>query len=517
MSSGTVWDVPCYVCGCKLGSNKVKCGQTSGKRHSRPPCVWAESDNTIVLLCQKKDAQRRASEQEQQRIYEEQQEKYKAGTLIESGHSFTHDRSDNEDFEITPHKVSAKRAATQQITSDRQTPKKRSTQRKLPTPAQLSAASDGSTTLFGDEEQNRALEVIQQRRRDEYDLSPERGEEGKEQPLNTNERGEEEKQEHQQTKEGGEEEKEDSRMVWRHESKMTLYGWVIKLNPFGCKRGTTDAAWKEVAMKCADSTKHVSKKNGKIDVSGHGLQVYVGGQLKEMKKKFGEESKESGQTGKLSDLERAEYDLLAQIYDRKREIKDSKEAEKGEKDLLDKIKADQLGEAIYHKAMQSEPVKNKYIKNLNRKRKTVQTRYEAIKSANKALNDEQCLNKLPAEDRDVLVMWAKAKKDGHAKSGRDNSDSDSSDDDGAGKGGKKKATVVDSIANMSSVGNMMIEALSKQSPLEMQMEEYYRRKATAMATVTVESRLARLKSALDNNVISVDEYDAQRARIIGDY
>jgi hypothetical protein len=47
------WNVACYVCGQKLGSNKDACGKGTGKKVSKPPCVWAESDNSIVIKCQK--------------------------------------------------------------------------------------------------------------------------------------------------------------------------------------------------------------------------------------------------------------------------------------------------------------------------------------------------------------------------------------------------------------------------------------------------------------------------------
>jgi hypothetical protein len=309
-------------------------------------------------------------------------------------------------------------------------------------------------------------------------------------------------------------------MVWTHDAKVTLYKWVIKLNPFAAKRGHTDAAWAEVAKSCADSTKHVSRHKGRIDVSGHGLQVYIGQQMKLMRAKAATETKQSGQTGQLSNFETEELELLQQIHARKQSIVDSKDAERGERELLDNIKAGQLGDAIYKKAMLKEPVKNKYIKTLNRKRKTVQTRYEAIKEANKSFSDEQCLAKLSGEDREVLLLWAKAKHDGHTTTGKEDSDSDSYDEDiRGGRGGKRKATVVDSIAEMSAVGPMMLQAMKHITPLEQQMTEYYRMKAcaaqgAAAPGMTVEARLARLQQAKDTKVITAEEYSAQRERII---
>lgn len=50
--SAQTWDVACYVCGHKLGSNKANCGRAepgSGKRAVKfPPCKWAHTDEKYV-------------------------------------------------------------------------------------------------------------------------------------------------------------------------------------------------------------------------------------------------------------------------------------------------------------------------------------------------------------------------------------------------------------------------------------------------------------------------------------
>jgi hypothetical protein len=65
--STQVWDVACFVCGHKLGSNKARCGQDGQKKMKRPPCVWAQSDSAIVTKCFRiVDAQKaRANEEEE--------------------------------------------------------------------------------------------------------------------------------------------------------------------------------------------------------------------------------------------------------------------------------------------------------------------------------------------------------------------------------------------------------------------------------------------------------------------
>lgn len=52
-----VWEVECFVCGMKLGSNKERCGiNAHGKRIAKPPCVWAHCEPGIVQKCVTKAA-----------------------------------------------------------------------------------------------------------------------------------------------------------------------------------------------------------------------------------------------------------------------------------------------------------------------------------------------------------------------------------------------------------------------------------------------------------------------------
>ena len=50
MSDAQTWEVDCYVCGHKLGSNKATCGKAEGgkKAVKFPPCVWAHTDDKYV-------------------------------------------------------------------------------------------------------------------------------------------------------------------------------------------------------------------------------------------------------------------------------------------------------------------------------------------------------------------------------------------------------------------------------------------------------------------------------------
>jgi hypothetical protein len=386
-----VWNIPCYLCGHLLGSNKEECGKSGAKKHPRPPCVWAASDNTIVLLCQKKDAAARKANEEKEEAYKQQQSQYEAGTLLETGHTFTYGRSSSDEDNVEqPPSIPKKRQQQQQA---------RGASRKAREAQQRTKQQEASAEqLF----QVQEIEVLRNLEEEE-DKRLQNADPGDAVAVTVQAAAPIQRQETP---------KECERMVWKHASKMCLFGWVAKLNPYQAKRGSVEDAWNEVAKQCAESTKHVSKRDGKIDVDGHGLQVYVGNQLKIFKAMARRQASESGQTGMMSDHDREEYNILMQISTNKDSVAAAKEAEKTEKELLDSIKAGQLGDAIYAKAMLTEPIKNAYIKELNKRRRTIQLRYDAIKEANKTLSDDQVFAKLSDDDRCMLQQITKVRREG---------------------------------------------------------------------------------------------------------
>lgn len=83
MSDSPTWDVPCYVCGLKLGSNKATCGQAQpGKKAVKfPPCKWAHTDDKYVRRAFAEaaaDAARKRKEEEEER---ETYARYQAGGI----------------------------------------------------------------------------------------------------------------------------------------------------------------------------------------------------------------------------------------------------------------------------------------------------------------------------------------------------------------------------------------------------------------------------------------------------
>jgi flagellar biosynthesis regulator FlaF len=93
MSDSQTWDVPCYVCGFKLGSNKAGCGQAqAGKKAVKfPPCKWAHTDDKYVRRAHAEvaaAAAQKAKEEEEQR---ETMARYHAGQI-----NFTEEREEDD-------------------------------------------------------------------------------------------------------------------------------------------------------------------------------------------------------------------------------------------------------------------------------------------------------------------------------------------------------------------------------------------------------------------------------------
>lgn len=142
---------------------------------------------------------------------------------------------------------------------------------------------------------------------------------------------------------------EDSKNTnWTHEAKVMFYGWVASLNPFKAARGETEAAWDEVAARVAESSKHLTKKNGRIDLNGSALRVYLSKQMSDTsgfgsyKKRLREEATTSGQAGTLNSHLTKEYSDLEKIEAMKKDAQEDSANLKDDKALLKGIKDNQM-------------------------------------------------------------------------------------------------------------------------------------------------------------------------------
>ena len=83
MSESQTWDVPCYVCGHKLGSNKATCGQAqAGKKAVKfPPCQWAHTDEKYVRKAMAAAAVAEEQKRKEQEDAQETMARYHAGKI----------------------------------------------------------------------------------------------------------------------------------------------------------------------------------------------------------------------------------------------------------------------------------------------------------------------------------------------------------------------------------------------------------------------------------------------------
>ena len=83
MSDSQTWDVPCYVCGFKLGTNKAKCGQAEGGKRAvkYPPCAWAHTDEKYVRTAFARAAEAEEQKKKQEEEIAEAKARYERGEM----------------------------------------------------------------------------------------------------------------------------------------------------------------------------------------------------------------------------------------------------------------------------------------------------------------------------------------------------------------------------------------------------------------------------------------------------
>ena len=315
---------------------------------------------------------------------------------------------------------------------------------------------------------------------------------------------------------------DDGNTVWTHQSKMMFYGWVTRLNPFRAARGQTEEAWTKVAESVAESTKHLTRKEGKIQLSGNALRVYLTKQLGDekhfgsYKKKLRDEATTSGHTGKLSDHETKEYTELERIDAMKKESQEEGASLKADKDMLKQIKDTQMNDEIYKAAMAKPEFKAMLFKTLSKKRKALEIKIEGLVAASKKPRTEVVANDLDEEERKMLQRHEdlKAEKRARNESTTDGYDSD----DNANRGQQKKGRFQQTMAAITN-----LEAMSQQQRPETALEKTLMRWLEAKmaqpnsvpdADTDLQKRLQRLDAALEAKVISKEEHKQQRARIL---
>jgi hypothetical protein len=325
----------------------------------------------------------------------------------------------------------------------------------------------------------------------------------------------------------------DKKTKWNHSNRMLVYGWIARNNPFKVARGKTTEAWDAIAIECKKATQHLSVKDGRIDLSGHDIQVWIGKQLKPDSKFFSwrrqlaAEATQSGQTGQLSNHETKEYDLLAQILDLKNNVQAEREAAQETKAKSEAIKNGQMNDEIYQWAMASEVQRPQALRTLNKKRKEISIKMQALKDAGAKTAEEQ-VAKLSESDRNALRLWERYKTEN--SSAADDYDSD----ENANRSGKKRRTLEQSIQAISQMGATMAQLATAPNATELALQRYLefkmargvdelcpQRAAPPSQEPTsqlrnLQSRLKFLSDARKEGIITEEEHDEQRRAMISE-
>jgi hypothetical protein len=300
-----------------------------------------------------------------------------------------------------------------------------------------------------------------------------------------------------------------------------FYGWVAKLNPFAAQRGQVEQTWDTVAEKVADSTKHLTKKQGKIELSGHALRVFLAKQMGmdskfcSWKTKLQEESTKSGQAGMLSNHDTVEYQLLDQLAAMKQQTAEESAALSEGKALLKSIKDDQLNDEIFKKCMKSEPAKKELFRVLNKKRKVLEIKIDALAKARKESRQE-VLSYLDPEERLTLEKHEELKAERRLsnQTTTDNYDSDENANRGIGKKARFHETNAAVQQLMSKVAEQPSETALERALTQWLTHKMQMQMQTRSEGASVQERLTSLESMKERRLVKEDEYTTQRKRIL---
>lgn len=311
---------------------------------------------------------------------------------------------------------------------------------------------------------------------------------------------------------------------WTHQSRMMFYGWVAKLNPFRAVRGQAEEAWKNVAEKVADSTKELTRKEGRIELGGNALRVFLAKQMHEnskfgnYKKQLKAESALSGQAGMLSNHETLEFNLLDQLAGMKKEAQEDTASLKDDKNLLKSIKDNQMNDQIYARAMAKPEFKAEMFKALNKKRKTLEIKIEALITASKRPRAEVVALQLSEEERKTLQRHEELKVE--RRSNNEGTTDAYDSDDNANRSNQKKGRFHETLAAISNL-EAKTSRPQEETVLERTLTQWLLQKMDgrtvqqqAPQMQDIKTRLKRLDEAKAQNIITQEEHAAQRARIL---
>jgi len=483
MSADGTWNVDCYVCGKRLGFNKELCGKDAQgkKKSSRPPCVWAHTDSAIVAKCvqeqQKRTKTARLAQAEAEKEKQREEASEQARKRLAEGWkpSFEEDNIAIGDQRTEEQKRDQMEPSVQHLNDQTEKLKKEEAaflQPAVTQPIGAMSTSDKSDVKQADAKANEDIK-------------------------NTN---------------------------WTHQSRMMLYGWVAKLNPFKAARGQAEESWNTVAARVVESTKDLTKKEGRIELCGHALRVFLAKQMAEgskfgnYKRQLKAEGTLSGQAGLLSNHETLEFNMLDQLAGMKKEAQEDNASLKDDKNLLKSIKDDQMNDQIFARAMAKPEFKAEMFKTLNKKRKKLEIKIDALVSASKRPRAEVVASQLDDEERKTLQRHEELKAE--RRSSNEGTTDGYDSDDNANRTNQKKGRFHETMAAISNMETKMSrpqeETVLEKTLTEWLLQKMDSRRAQQHAPQIqdIATRLKKLDDAKKMKLITNEEHAAQRERIL---
>ena len=459
----TTYDVECYMCGQQLGTNAATCGMRSGsKRHRRPPCVWAASDNCIVQRCisEAKNKRQRAEEEREQL-----QERLRTGWVP--------------DFSEPVEEGGAGVAAggggagvTGSLTE-----------------ADCKAFADQATESI--EEANALLLQLQQ-----SEHQPPAPPAPAAPPLATapapaaavatSDR---------------DRDRVGKKTNWNHTNKLMLWQAIQKYDPFSA--AVKKDRWQFIADQMYDSTvinKRTPDGDFCVYTDGHGISVFFTRSVERMQRETAAEGTNSGQAGATICAEtRAEFVQLQACRDLEQNAKEAQNDKRQTKNLLASLKDNEVNDALIEAAAGKEQVQLKLLKVLASRVRDAKIRASVWEQSNKG-------QKYTYTEADLKnVADYKTCKTRFDPNGKDATDSDTA----SMRGGHMAAAIEQLAAKLPTASTFNVTSASE---FATQFFEAKRRH-DAQRVLTLQQKLAQVDDEFTKGNINAEEVDSYKKKI----
>ena len=457
MSESQTWDVPCYVCGHKLGSNKTTCGQAqAGKKAVKfPPCKWAHTDDKYV---RKALAAAAVAEEQKKKEQEEAQAtmvRYHAGQI---------------DFDEIPEGM------------------------PLATDANFGAQD------FDGAEVERAVN----------DGSGEEGDGGRGDAVDTAAGAPAPASATTAQGNGG---KTQKHTKWSSTTRTIFYKCIQSKDPFHTGHKDKTPAWEEIAKAMQEATRHLGNTaEGDLRCYGNGktLQVFYG-RMKRSYKEHDEDDKHSGTAGRQDEeddkdpsakMKKEEREQLFACIDLEKSADLQVQLKRDASKSFDFMKNGVVNDFVVECATKDEKVNTKLVKELSSRLRQAKMRKLAFEASNKGGTYTYT-----AEDMENFRLWDKV-REAHP----DLPEGECIDDDVSAS--KRGGHLVAALQDLAAQGAQLRQHFTPMSPSDFASEFFKAKRAHAEATkLTLKAKLEMVDGDVRDGTITQVEAQAIKKKI----